>query len=166
MKLKLNKFIQGTLHVTIGFIVVEMLLSCNFNITDNPGPQISTSIASAKKHHTFIDSYKLNVNTINKIPIQSIFVEKKYFLPVGYLRSFDINCCESQMIIIFKEDNNTTSLNGVPLNWSIVGFDQPNSRIMVKPFNGIKWPDTVHISVKPNIQNDSITENLTLYKVK
>lgn len=165
MKLELHYFVRGTIQSAIGFLFVGVLLSCNINITDNPGPQVSTSIESAKKRHTFIDSYKLNTNTINKIPIESIFVEKKYFLPTGFLKSFDINCCESQMVIVFKEDNNTTSLNDIPLNWSIVGFDQPNSRIMVKSIKGTKWPDIVHIFMKPYVQ-DSITEDLTLYKSK
>lgn len=136
--------------------IVGIFVSCKFNITDNPGPQLSTSIESAKMHSTFICAYKIKGNMINNIPLESIFAEKKYSLGQGFFKGFETDCCETQLVIVFKENNKTASLNDVPTTWDIIGFSQPNSRIMVKYIKGIFLPDTVHIMVRPDVKKKYI----------
>ncbi len=41
-------------------MVIAFMQSCNFNIDDIPGRQVSWSIKSAKKHDTFICAYRAN----------------------------------------------------------------------------------------------------------
>ena len=146
-------------------LVGIFLASCNFNITDNPGPQISSSIKSSKKHNTFICAYRVNSNTINNIHVKEIFLEKKYFLHEGFFGNFEINCCESQLVIIFKEDNKTTTLNGVPMGWAIIGFNQLNSLAMVQYLKGFIFPNTINIILIPNVKSNHINENIKLFKV-
>ena len=68
----------------------------------------------SKKHDTFICEYKLSGDKINGLKIESIFAEKKYWLGEGFWSRFDINCCESQLIIVFKDNNTMTTLNDIP----------------------------------------------------
>ena len=134
-------------YITVGSI----FSSCNFNITDNPGQQVSSSIESAKKPGTYICAYKVIGDQINGYPIQLIFAEKQYYLNEGIFGTFEINCCESQLVIFFKGENNTASLNGIPQNWDIIGFDQLHSQMMVKYFSEVNFPDTIQISVRPDV---------------
>ena len=143
---------------------VIFLSSCNFNITDNPGPQISYSINTAKKHNTFINSYRVRGNTINKIAVKEIFLEKKYFLQKGFFKDFEIDCCESQLIIVFNENNKTSTLDGIPLTWNIVDFNQLNSKVMIKYLKGFNLPNVIDLILKPNVKNPDIIENIQLIK--
>lgn len=160
------KCIVQTFFSSIKFIpFVIMLSSCNFNITDNPGHQISSSIMSAKKHKTLLGSYRVSSNTINKIPIKEIFIEKRYFLKKGFFEDFEINCCESQLIIVFNEDNKTTTLDGIPSSWNIVGFDQLNSTVMIKDLKGFVSPSIINIVLIPNVEKAEIIENIQLIRI-
>ena len=47
-----NKFISS-----INMYMIMLLCSCSFNITDDPGPQMSHTIRSAKLHDTFICAF-------------------------------------------------------------------------------------------------------------
>ena len=147
-------------------ITINVLLtSCNFNITDIPGPQISSTIESSKKHDTFICEYKLAGDKINGLKVESIFAEKKYWLGEGFWNRFDINCCESQLIIVFKDDNTMTTLNDIPQNWEVVGFHLQNSRLMVKGYNGTLLPNKISLDIRPDVRNIHNLEKLTLIKV-
>lgn len=141
-------------------------VSCGLNLKENPGPKFSTSIESAKKNGTFMYSYRMNSRSINNIPVESIFVEKKYFLPKGLLSSYEIECCESQIVIVFAEDNKTASLNDIPINWSIAGFDQPTTRVMTLKIKGTEWPDTIRLIVMPDVKNDKMVESIPIYKIE
>ncbi len=70
----------------LGTFLMLMLSACDFNVTDSPGPQISSSIEIAKKNGTFLCEYKGKKpdSTSNKIPIEAIFLEKKYRREKGF----------------------------------------------------------------------------------
>lgn len=142
-----------------------LLFSCNFNITDNPGPQISSTIESSKKHNAFICAYKINSNNINGIPIKSIFAEKKYWLSEGFFGKFTINCCESQLIIVFKDDTNIITLDGIPQNWEIMDFIPIHSKTLVRDYKSNLFPDTIQLKIIPDVKNKQIFEILNLYKI-
>ena len=140
--------------------------SCNFNITDNPGPQISSTIESSKKHNTFISAYKIDSNNINGIPIKSIFAEKKYWLSKGFFGKFNINCCESQLIIKLIDDNTMITLNDIPQNWEVIDFRSLNSKMIIKSQKGIVFPDSITILIRPDVKNKNTLDSLTLYKLR
>ena len=165
----MNHFSLSNLKCRICFfsvITINVLLtSCNFNVTDIPGPQISSTIESSKKHGTFICEYKLSGDKINGLKVESIFAEKKYWLRKGFWSRFDINCCASQLIIVFKDDNTMTTLNDIPQNWEIIGFHLQNSRLMVTGYGGIILPNKISLEIRPDVKNIHNLEKLTLEKV-
>jgi len=140
-------------------LIATLLSSCNFNIDDIPGPQTSSSIEDAKNHKTFICAYKVNGNRINGSLVNAIFAEKKYWLNEGFFGRFEINCCESQLIIVYDSSHNSTPLNDIPENWEAIHSD-----IIVKYYDGIIFPDTVHIMVKPDTAK-AIVNDIALYKI-
>ncbi len=149
----------------IYIVITVLLVSCNFNITDNPGPQMSSTIQSSKAHNAFICAYKIDSNKINGIPIESIFAEKKYWLSEGFFGKFTINCCESQLIIIFKNDNNIISLDGIPQNWEIENFKPINSKMLIRDYKSNVFPDTIQLKIRPDVKNKQIFQTLNLYKI-
>lgn len=152
--------------ILLAFICCQIFLSCNFNITDNPGPQVSSTIETSKRRGTFICAYTFSEKIINGLQVESFFAEKKYILSEGILGKFEINYYESQLIIRLKDDNTIITLNGIPQNWEISGFKSLNSKIIVKDYKGIYFPDSLAIIVIPDVRNDDIIKKVTLYKVK
>jgi hypothetical protein len=152
---------------TLIFFIVSFLIysSCNFNITDKSGPQISSTIESSKNHNAFICAYDVNGHRINGLRIESIFAEKKYWLEDGYLGKFKINCCESQLIIKLLDDNTMITLNDIPQNWEAIDFRSLNSKMIVKFQKGIVFPDSITILIKTDVKNKNILDSLTLYKL-
>jgi len=153
------------IYIVISIAITMLLFSCNFNITDNPGPQISSTIESSKKHNTFICAYKIDSNNINGIPIESIFAEKKYWLSKGFFGKFNINCCESQLIITFKDDNNIITLDGIPQNWEIIDFKPIHSKMLIRDYKSNLFPDTIQLKIIPDVKNKQIFETLNLYRI-
>jgi hypothetical protein len=152
--------------VLLAFLGCKIFFSCNFNITDISGPQVSSTIESSKRHGTFICAYSLSGNKINGLRVESFFAENKYSLSEGLLGKFKIDCCESQLVIRLKDDNTIITLNDIPQNWEIIGFKSLNSKIIVKDYKGIFFPDSLAIVVKPDVRSEDIFEKLTLYKMK
>ena len=83
MEFLLHLNIKNMICILSGLTISLFLSSCNFNITDIPGPQISSTIETSKKHGTFICAYNLKGNKINGIRVESFFAEKKYWLGEG-----------------------------------------------------------------------------------
>ena len=158
--------IKKTAFILLAFTGCQIFLSCNFNITDVPGPQVSSTIETSKRHDTFICAYTLSGNKINGLRVESFFAEKKYSLSEGLLGKFKIDCCESQLVISIEDDNTIITLIDTPQNWEIIGFKSLNSKIIVKDYKGISFPDSLAIVVRPDVRNEDIFEKLTLYKVK
>ena len=158
--------IKKAAFISSVFTICQIFLSCNYNITDIPGPQVSTTIQSSKRHGTFICAYTLSGNKINGLRVESFFAEKKYCLSEGLLGKFNIDCCESQLIISLKDDNTIITLNDIPQNWEIIGFKSRNSKMIVKEYKGIFFPDSLPIVVRPDVRNEDILKKLTLYKLK
>ena len=147
------------------YIAISVLLvSCNFNITDNPGPQISSTIQSSKAHNVFICAYRIDSSTINGILVESIFAEKKYSLSKGLFGKFNLNCCESQLIIIFKSDHNMISLDGIPQNGEIENFIPIHSKMLIRDYKTIFFADTIHLKILPDMKSKLIFKTLNLYK--
>ena len=150
------------LHVVILYIILlNLLSSCNFNITDMPGPQISSTIESAKKHGSFICGFKVNENKINGSPVNSIFAEKKYWLSEGFWGHFEVNCCESQIVIVYDVSHNAVKGNDVPEYWKYI-----NNLVVTRYYKGTVFPDSITIKVIPDINKPDSFGNFTLYKIK
>ena len=148
-------------------IFIATLESCNFNVENMPGSQISSSIKEAKQIGTFICAYRASQNIINGVNIESVFAEHQYVLGKGLFGNFTINCCESQLVIVSKDDLDYPTLDDVPQKWEIVGFEIINSRILEKDFKSINFPDRIVLEIRPDIigHKDSIVRT-TLYKIK
>jgi hypothetical protein len=158
--------IKKTAFLLLAFIGCQIFLSCNFNITDIPGPQVSSTIETSKRHGAFICTYTLIGNKINGLQVESFFAEKKYSLSEGLFGKFKIDCCETQLVISLKDDNTIITLNDIPQNWEIIGFKSLNSKIIVKDYKGISFPDSLAIVVRPDVRNEGVFKKLTLYRVK
>jgi hypothetical protein len=164
--MKSSYIINNSITILLLLSLSQFFYSCNFNITDNPGPQISTTITTAKERGSFICSYNLKGSKINGLRVESVFAEKKYSLGDGIFGKFSLDCCESQLVISFKDDNNITTLNDVAQTWEVLGFKVWNSKILVKDYNGILFPDSIQIIIVPDVNNKTAFEKLTLYKIK
>ncbi len=149
----------------IFLIFAAALCSCNFNINDIPGRQVSWSIKSSRKHGAFICAFRVPGDTINGIKIYEIFGERKYELGSGIFGRFTINCCESQLVIT-STDFNYVTLNGVPQNWEMIGFDPVHSDILAKEYQTINFPDSLVIKIRPNVKDSNNVKAVTLYKIK
>jgi len=163
LKKVLTIFNSSRTSFFICLITFCLISSCNFNITDNPGPQISSTIESSKKHGTFICAYKITGNKLNGFEVTSIFAEKSYLLTEGLFGHFDIDCCKSQLVIVLKNDVIPT-LNNEPINWKIIDFEIPHSSMAVKYYKSAVFPDKLDIQVIPSIKDTSNIENITLLK--
>ncbi|MEO6228563.1 MAG: hypothetical protein ABIP10_00480 [Ferruginibacter sp.] len=166
----MKRFISINICITfciVSTITISLLLtSCRFNITDNPGPQISSNLESSKSHGAFLCEYKINGSRISGLKVKSIFAEKKYGLQTGFWGKFDINCCESQLVILFQDDNTMTTLNDNPENWEVVGFHLHDSKIIIKYYQGISLPDNIEIYIRSNVENKDSFEIITLNKLQ
>ena len=158
-------FIKNSKIISSVLVISQVFFSCNFNVTNIPGPQVSSTIETSKRHGTFICAYFLNGNNINGLRVESFFAEKKYSLTEGIFGRFTIDCCESQLVIRLKDDNTIITLNDIPQNWEILGFKSQNSKIIVKNYKGISFPDSLSIIVRPDVKNKVVFEKLTLYKL-
>jgi len=160
---KLLMQIRGTRYTASIFIMLMILTasSCNFNMTDIPGPQVSSTIESSKSHDAFICAYKVNGNRINGSLVNSIFAEKKYWLNEGFFGRFDINCCESQLVIVYDSSHESVPFNDVPKNWQIIHSD-----IIVKYYESVVFPDTIHMQVRLNVKDSSVVNDIALYKIQ
>ncbi len=131
-------------------------------MTDNHGPQISSTIESSKKHKTFICSYKITESKLNGQEIASIFAEKSYSLTEALFGHFDIDCCKSQLVIVFKNVSGIDTSNKV--NWKVLGFEPYHSYIIVKDYYDTVFPNKIDIQVMPSIKDTLNIENVTLLK--
>ncbi len=160
-------FIRNLHKIKIAISITSnmLLFSCNFNITDNPGRQISSTIESSKKHSTFICAYKADSSHINGIAVESIFAEKKYSLSKGFFGKFIVDCCESQLIIIFKDDTNIITFDDVPQNWEIIDFKPNHSKMLIRDYKNNLFPDSIQLKMIPDVKKKQIFEILNLYKI-
>ncbi|MEB0262309.1 MULTISPECIES: hypothetical protein [unclassified Mucilaginibacter] len=149
-------------------VIINILLSsCGFNVTDNPGEQMSSSIDVSKNHSAFICAYQVQGNNINGIPIKTIFAEKEYWLDKGLFGKHHVDCCKSHLVIVSKGYFATDS-TGYDINWELINFKSQHSSIIFKDYNGILFPDSIPIIVVSIKGKDSsqVIKKLTLYKIK
>ncbi len=126
-----------------------MLTACDFNINDNPGPQMSSSIKESQKHNTFICAYKLRGAAINGIKIQTVFAEKQFFREKGFFLKKVIICCESQLVIVSQTQPFSTQSSGYDTDWKILGFvnPSPEASLIYRDYKGTLFPDSIPIIV-------------------
>ena len=143
-----------------------LFLSCDFNINNRPGPQMSMSVKEAQSNGTFICEYGIVGNTINGIHINTIFAEKKFWRNEGVLLKKQINCCESQLIIVSAQHFSNDG-TGYDFDWNLQGFEGLGNYLIYKDFMSISLPDSIPITVVAINGKDStrVIEKLTLYKI-
>jgi hypothetical protein len=151
-------------------IVCFLLSSCDFNVNDWPGQQMSPSVKESKLHGTFICEYRVNGNNINGTAISSIFAEKQFSRQDNLLRSKEISCCESQLLVVSEAQPFSTQTTGYDTNWKIIGFANPSpeASIIYRYYKGTLFPDSIPIKVVGLRGKDSsrVIKRLTLYKVQ
>src|SRR6478609_4164326 len=84
-------------------LLFASLTSCDFHVIKRTGPQYSRSVNQAKQNQTFICEYKLKDSVINGVKIKSIFAERKYSHDGGFFSKFEIDCCNSQLVLVSKD---------------------------------------------------------------
>jgi len=150
-------------------MVCFMLSACDFNVNDGPGPQMSSSVKESQKHSTFIGAYKVNGDAINGIRIETIFAEKKFWREKGFLLKKEINCCESQLVIVSATQPFSTQTSGYDTDWKILGFvnPSPSASIIYRDYKGVLLPDSIPITVVAIKGKDSskVIQKLILYKI-
>ncbi len=144
-------------------IFITCFVSCDFDINDSPGAQMSVSVAEAKKHSTFLYSYRINGNILNGVDIATVFAEKQYWLDPKPFSKNKIDNLTSQLVIVSK--NLAVDYNK---GWKLRGFKSINSLIIYKYYKGTTLPDTIPIAVVSIVGKDTtqIIERDTLYKIK
>ncbi len=155
---------EQLLSRSILFLIISIVMtSCNFHVIKKPGPQVSWSVVQAKENKTFICSYKLKDSTINGIKIEAIFAERKYSSDGGFFSKFDIDCCESQLVIV-SVNYLASEGAGFSVKWDIPGFNLYSSNLIYQDYKGGLFPDSIPISVI-SLKNKQIIEKHTLYKI-
>lgn len=139
--------------------------SCDFNINHMPGPQLSWSIDQAKKYKTFICEYKVPGNRINGQPIREIFAERKYSRDIGLLSAKEIDCCESQLLIM-SDSIVSGEGRGFEFEWTIKGFRAPHGYAAVANFKGTLFPNTFPITVIDYKNGKRVSTIVKLTKVQ
>jgi hypothetical protein len=153
-----------TLYIYCMLIICVGLSSCDFNINDSPGRQYSLSVKESKQHRTFICEYKVKGNKINGHPINTIFAERKFWRNTGVLLTKEINCCESQLIVV-SEDIIQQGGEGFSYDWNISGFSSIGSYWAYADFRGVAFPDVLPITVINKTNNKNLSTRLYLVKV-
>lgn len=148
-----------------GICVMVMLSACDFNVTNSPGPQISSSIEIAKKNGTFICEYNgQQLNSINhQIRIASVFLERRYRRKKDFFLTKDIDCCASQLVIISSHP-----LVNYGTGWKLTDFTrQPSSFCVVKEIAGISAPDSMQLNyVEFNeASGDTLLKPIGIYRM-
>jgi len=128
-----------------------------------PGPQISSSLESSRKHGVFICDYRMDSNKINGESIKSIFAERQYSLKEGLFGRFTNDCCQSQLVIVLNEDK-TKNTSDNSSRTDFVGFVKKNSIILFKYYKGTTFPESLQIAIRPDSNLSNIQE-LTLHKM-
>jgi hypothetical protein len=157
------KLVNNVYFYLIGCALIS---SCDFNINDSPGPQMSFSVKEAKKHSTFICAYALQGNVINGIKINTIFAERQFWRDEGFLEKKTINCCESQLVIISDGCFSCDGVGPYDDSWNISGFSLKSSYAIYANFKGTIFPSKMPIVIiKKSTHGDKDT-TVYLTKVK
>ncbi len=139
--------------------------SCEFNFTDRPGPQRSSTIQDSKKHKAYLCTYRVQENKINGITLKEIFGEKEYYLDAGFFSRFHVSDSSAQLIIISKE-RFSEQYSGYGEDWEIEGFKQKGSTRIYQDSLQPDLPDSISLKVVSLKDKDrKILQELTLYKV-
>jgi len=162
-----NVNIKRAKYTLLSLTTCFLLSSCGFNVNNSPGPQMSMSIKEAQKHGTFICEYKIKGGVINGVGIKTIFAEKKFWRQKGLLLKKQINCCESQLVIVSSEPFVADGV-GSDINWKVVGFETQSSYIINKDYKSILLPDSIPITVVAIKGKDTsqVIQKLILYKTQ
>jgi hypothetical protein len=155
-------------HLLLFLLQWAFLTGCDFNINDGPGPKMSSSVDESQQHGTFICAYKLKLDTLQGIRIQTIFAERKFYREQGLWEKKVINCCESQLVMVSSTQPFSTQSAGYGVNWKIAGFITPSpfASIIYRDYKGVLFPDSIPIKIVAIKGKDStqIIQRLTLYK--
>lgn len=153
-------------YVFFSFLTLLFLSSCDFNINDSPGPQMSMSVREAQSHGTFICEYTVPDSSINGVKIKTIFAEKKFWRQEGVLLKKQINCCESQLVIVSTQSFSGGS-SGYDVDWKLSGFESPSTYLVYRNFKSIIFRDSIPITIVVIKGRDSsqVIKRLTLHKV-
>jgi len=149
---------------SILFIIISIVLaSCDFHVVKNPGPQLSWSIAQAKKNNTFICSYRPSDSTINGVKIEAVFAERKYSSDGGFFSKFDIDCCKSQLVFV-SADYLASEGTGFSVDWDIPNFNIYSSKLVYRDYKGVVFPDSIAL-LAISKKDKHIIQQITLFKV-
>ena len=96
LKTKVRGKLSG-FNIVYVLLVMLSMAACEFNITDKPGPQVSSTIEVSKKHKAYLCKYRLDGNRINGVPLNGAFLERKYSLDQGVFSKFHISDSSAQI---------------------------------------------------------------------
>jgi hypothetical protein len=124
------------------------------------------SVKEAQKHGTFICEYKIKGGVINGVEIKTVFAEKKFWRDKGLLLKKEINCCESQLVIVSSKPFVMDGV-GSGINWKVLGFETKSSYILSKDYKSTVLPDSISITAVAIKGKDSsqVIQKLNLYKI-
>ncbi|WCT13651.1 hypothetical protein [Mucilaginibacter jinjuensis] len=125
------------------------------------------SVEESQGHETFICEYKVRGNSINSVGIKTVFAERKFWREDNIWLKKEINCCQSQLVIVSTQPF-STEYTGYGISWKIQGFKAPGTYLVYKEYNGIVFPDSIPIFVVKikNKDTSQVIETLTLDRVK
>ena len=144
-------------------LLVVLLTSCDFHVVKRTGPQYSWFVDQAKQKKTFICEYRLSDSTIKGVKIESVFAEHKYFHDGGFFSKFDIDCCNSQLVVVSK-DYLASYGTGYSVDWDIPQFEIYSSNIIYRDYKGTAVPDSILLKVIAK-SDSRVIQSITLRKV-
>ncbi len=150
-------------YIVLSILICVCLVSCDFDIDASPGAQMSVSAADAKKHGTFLYSYRANKNALYNAEIETVFAEKQYWLDPKPFSKNKIDNLTSQLVIVCKNDE-----RDYDISWKISGFKSIHTLVIYKYYKGTTLPDTIPLQVVSINGKDTskVIERDTLYKIR
>jgi hypothetical protein len=149
--------------LSLWIVGILLLTSCDFHVNNRTGPQYSWSVAQSKDNRSFICEYRLNNSIINGVDIKNVVAEHAYSSDGGLFSKYDIDCCNSQIVIVSKSYLASDG-RGYSVDWDISGFKVYSSNIIYRELKGVNLPDSITLFVRSK-KNNSVLQTLTLHKV-
>jgi hypothetical protein len=157
-KLKDSVFTRQLSH-SLCLCFLSLLLSCEYNIHDYAGLQVSRDSNISKKHDAFICSYA-HPRSVKGLYIKEVFAEKQYSLKRVF---YPVNDTMSQVVIVFDMYNGEER----EIGWKFKGFEYAGEYGKHKKLEkkGIDYPDSLSIDII-SLADSSVLETMVLHKMK
>ena len=95
--------------------------------------------------------------------IESVFAEHKYSHDGGLFSKFDVDCCNSQLVVV---SNGCLASDGIgySVDWDISQFKIYSSNIIYRDYKGVNLPDSITLDVL-SMHGKNVIQRVVMQKV-